>query len=43
MKVDQKYGVEFTTVREIKLLGQINHPSIISLKKVFFEENTICM
>lgn len=36
-------GVDFTTLREIKLLNEINHPNIIKLHKVFIENAPIKM
>jgi serine/threonine protein kinase len=35
MKIDEKVGFEQTTIRELKILGEIRHPNIIGLRDVF--------
>jgi len=39
MKIDQKIGIEQTTIRELKILGEIKHPNVIGLRDVFVQEN----
>lgn len=39
MKIDPKIGIEQTTIRELKILGEIKHRNVIGLRDVFFQEN----
>ena len=41
LMVDPKTGINFTSIREIKILKEIEHPNIISLKDVFVENGNI--
>lgn len=44
MYINKDQGVDFTTIREIKILKNISHPNIIKIKKVFIEKNSkICI
>jgi len=43
MPISPKQGIDFTTIREIKILQELTHPNIISLKKIFIEKDQICM
>ena len=44
MFINKEQGVDFTTIREIKILKNIKHENIIEIKKVFIEkESKICM
>ena len=34
-------GIDFTSIREIKILKELDHPNIIKLKEVFVENQNI--
>lgn len=38
MLIDEERGVEFTTIREISILRQLNHPGIIKIREVWVEK-----
>lgn len=41
-RVDQQHsGIDFTSIREIKILKAIDHPNIVKLKDVFVENDNI--
>lgn len=41
MKIDDKTGIEQTTIRELKILGEIKHENVIGLRDVFVIDNTV--
>ena len=41
MKIDDKVGIEQTTIRELKILEEIKHPNVIGLRDVFAQDNLI--
>lgn len=37
----EKYGLDFSSIREIKILKETNHPNIIRLRDVYIENKSI--
>jgi len=41
MRNKARYGVSFTSLREIRILKEYNHPNIIAMKDIFTAENAL--
>ena len=41
MKIDQSVGINFTSIREIKILQQCQHPNIMKLLDIFTENQSL--